>query len=93
MANCKPGDLAITHGLPVDNGVIVEVIGPYDNSGGWEYLGQCWLIESKGSPLWLTPTKRQQRIALPDFNLIPLRDSDGQDETFAWAGKPVKEPA
>lgn len=28
-----------------------------------------------------------------DCSLRPLRDSDGQDERFAWAGKPAKEPA
>jgi len=91
--NCKPGDLAVTHSMPMDNGIVVEVIRAVDNSGGWEYLGPCWRVKSLGSRFHLTPTRLSEIADLPDANLRPIRDpgEDAQDETLSWLSVPTRE--
>jgi hypothetical protein len=87
--NCKPGDLAVVVKSYAGNeGKIVRVLqlnkkqqlfGP----NGLEY-GIVWEIDP---PLigWggVKLTK-----AMFDYQLRPIRDNDGEDETLTWAGKP-----
>ena len=95
--NCKPGDLAVIissdggHNL----GKIVRVLqlhwsSEYDLDGARfnKSDGPRWILEKpidniEGDPLF----------TFPDAALRPIRDSDGEDESLTWAGKPEAMPA
>lgn len=70
---CKPGDLAITENMPMDNGLIVEVKHAVDAQFfGRDYLGHCWEVKSLGSEFHMTPTERSATAWIPDANLRPI---------------------
>ena len=72
--NCVKGDLAVNifSHVPERVGAIVKVIEPWVVDDGYQ-----WVIEWHGS-----------QFRAMDRYLRPIRNSDGDDETFAWAGKP-----
>lgn len=86
--NCKPGDLAVI--VQADNKanlgkmVVVREFVP-----DAEFIdGPCadaWTFD--GPVMFGVSGARVKRIQ--DYKLRPLRDSDGEDETLTWAGKPV----
>lgn len=79
--NCKPGDLAITVGAPMDNGLIVEVMigGPWMHP----WLGPCWRIHSLGSKFHYAVDETRAIVKWPDSMLRPIRGGDlaEEDET------------
>lgn len=96
--NCKPGDLAITASrfYPEDNGMLVEVIeyahaGDYTAPDGnvWSAGGDGWLIRSTGRDF--QDEQGPSKFAVySDSSLRPIRGNEGEDETLAWAGKPIR---
>ena len=81
--NCKPGDLAVTVGCrshPELNGIIMTV------------------DEAVAPNIWMCSGHEIERVSeiygtrpwIYDEKLRPIRDSDGEDETLSWAGKPQK---
>ena len=81
--NCKPGDLAVIVGFrshPELNGIILTV------------------VEAVAPNIWLCSGHEIERVSeiygtrpwIYDEKLRPIRDSDGEDETLSWAGKPQK---
>lgn len=72
--NCKPGDLAIhvKSDRHENLGCIVEVVSYF----GFTDASHCWV------------TKGGSGVLSRDEHLRPLDDSDGDDETLAWSGKP-----
>jgi len=80
MNNCAPGQMAITKGAPMDNGLIVDVLAP---AGSLPEFGQLWWVESKGSPFHLTPTEMCHKVVWPDCLLSPIRPGNLEDETPA----------
>jgi hypothetical protein len=88
--NCKPGDLAVVvRAYVAENlGKVCRVIGP-SRVKGWD-----WELEFPHPVLWsggaIARDGRGQ-----DWQLRPIRNNDGEDETLTWAGKPsdIKEPA
>lgn len=93
--NCKPGDLAyITKSGSPNLGKIVTVIEKFDgrlSSTGraYERVENAWIVEGGGLviPGKLTPVPWHM---VQDKYLRPIRDSDGEDETLTWAGKPER---
>ncbi len=98
--NCKPGDLAVAtdgslwlvlHAAPVG----VEYRLPCGTKHCPGPAGR-WVLESMHAAGYPAPfeggIKRLVRYGSgPDSKLRPIRDSDGDDETIEWAGKPTKE--
>ena len=87
--NCKPGDLAVIVRARVSAnlGRIIRVTSfdPYSRfvdrpgvSGGWRYEGAELISSEFGL----------RCLRVPDDVLRPIRDTDGDDESFSWAGKP-----
>lgn len=72
--NCKVGDLAITFGAPVDNGLLVEVLEAYEGGLVHKGYGHCWRVKSLGSPFGMTEdlSRLSQIAAWPDSMLKPL---------------------
>lgn len=85
--NCKPGDLAVFVRSTCGNeGLIVTCLRLATRE---EIVANCL----RNTPVWVTdrPTRwswGQPLCFAHDENLRPIRDSDGADETLAWAGKP-----
>lgn len=70
---CRPGDLA----------VIVRARKKAD------WLGRIVLVvEQFDHDSWITDPMPAGFISVLDTSMRPIRDSDGADETLAWAGKP-----
>jgi hypothetical protein len=86
--NCRPGDLAIlVRAHPVASaciGRVVRLVGVTLISGSpaWSYEGMPW---RGGSPM-----DRWTWYEIPDAWLRPIRDNDGEDESFRWAPAPEK---
>jgi hypothetical protein len=91
--NCKPGDVAIiVRGAKRDLGRMVLVVGPARRPDS------DWTIRCvAGRPLIAKDHNGQRRPAVEpcamDYQLRPLRDNDGEDETFTWAGRPLEKAA
>lgn len=83
--NCRSGDLAVTFGAPMDNGLIVNVI---ERAGFHSAIGELWMVESIGSDFHVEPGRLSKKACWPDRLLRPIRDQPGDDEALAWAGKP-----
>jgi hypothetical protein len=85
--NCKPGDLAVVVAAdnPENIGRIVLVLGQAHRPGTWviRYHGHPGVTAV--GPCWEPWTY--------DYELRPIRDNDGEDETLTWAGKPEGVPA
>jgi len=88
--NCRQGDMAMTCGAPMDNGLLVEVLEPRGVHG---YYGKLWLIRSLGSRFHIEPNVRSRLAVWPDCMLRPLRDPgpDAVDETLQRLPAPVLE--
>jgi hypothetical protein len=85
--NCKPGDLAITHSAPLDNGLVVEVIErPASDAQYSNTFGPCWIVRSSGSYFHIEPGVRSELAIWPDAMLRPIRDpgEDAECESKAW---------
>ena len=80
--NCREGDLAVVVRSHAGNeGRIVRCVRLVMGNGALGY-GPRWVTEP---PLysdlgWVVPPL--------DVCLRPIRDNDGEDESFSWAGKP-----
>ena len=94
--NCKQGDLAIFVKGKKNSGRIVKCLKfiPEDGfcSNGFPASRDGWEVDidiaQKDS---VTGIKMPSARYAPDDCLRPIRDLDGEDETFTWAGKPQKE--
>lgn len=89
--NCKKGDLAIVVISTCGNeGKIVRCVEFAGDQrrispvGDFEY-DPCWIVEPN-LPDW----SGGRSLYTADHQLKPLRDSEGDDETLAWAGKPIR---
>jgi hypothetical protein len=79
--NCKPGDLAMYVGIDqADAGKVVRVVGPFTSTS--------WVVEPP-----LSPFRGHSGRNVKDAALRPIRDSDGEDETLTWAGRPLEKAA
>ena len=84
--NCREGDLAVTvsaRHTPRRIGWIVccvrlVPVGYYHEPSDQEANGYGTWIVVDGRESWLHA----------DSRLRPIRDTDGEDESFSWAGKP-----
>lgn len=77
--NCKQGDIArviYDARLPGCCGVIVRCVEPERHP---DVPFPAWLVE---------PPLLNGHDCIFDYLLRPIRDSDGEDETITWAGKP-----
>lgn len=83
--NCRPGDLAVTHSAPKDNGIVVRV---GCSLGSHSFYGQVWEVTSIGSPFEFNPGQFEPTVGWPDRYLKPLRDDPGTDEMLRIAGLP-----
>lgn len=87
--NCKQGDLAIVIKSYQGNlGKIVRCL-EYIPNFKWEGLSNgAWYVEGN-----ITNIVKKGNNYIHDSQLKPLKDNDGEDESFTWAGKPeiVKE--
>ena len=87
--NCKPGDLAIKikadPGDMIPIGALVKCIR-FTSGFDAETLEkiQGWDVEFHGS----NKCNRGFHWFAFDEYLRPIRDTDGEDETLKWAGKP-----
>ena len=84
--NCKTGDLAIVVESDLGNeGKIVQCI---------KFIGDIAQRDSNGNietvPMWEVDRDLDGEGGneIADYQLRPIRDSDGEDETLTWAGKP-----
>ncbi len=68
--NCKQGDMAVTFGAPMDNGLVVEVLHalPFHRTHG-----PCWMVRSLGSPFHWNPNEPRHTVGWPDAMLKPIR--------------------
>jgi hypothetical protein len=84
---CKPGDLAVIVVSPSGHNLskIVEVCA---YRGIHSEFGPIWRIRTGGSPLVTEYGCVGVTCDIPDAWLRPIRDSDGEDETLRFAGKP-----
>ena len=76
--NCKPGDLAVlirSRKDPSHIGKILTVVA-------WCALTEGWIVDP---PLTSGPISWR---SVDDKFLRPIRDGNGEDETFEWAGTP-----
>jgi hypothetical protein len=87
--NCKPGDLAmIVGGVQENLGRLVRVIGPVD-VWGWEVEAlQPLTVYTSPPGAAVGILGAGGHAGVSDHILRPLRDQDGDDQTFTWAGKP-----
>ena len=88
--NCKPGDLAVViRSCAGNEGKIVRCIKLVPNDTAVMPDGSFWTrngwITEPELPGWNPGIKA---ASVPDQNLRPIRDNDGEDESFSWAGKP-----
>lgn len=90
--NCKQGDLAIVvrANNPANLGKLVTCLEfipdkVFTDPDGTERPHQAWLVDVE-----MTGFAGDKHYFIEDFKLLPLRDSDGQDETLTWAGLPKK---
>ena len=93
--NRKQGDLAVIV-RAVDQSFIgrfvtclefvpaVEGVGP---TGLVSTLYGAWLVDLP-PPKWAERYTNNRNVYALDSSLRPLRDTDGDDETLTWAGKP-----
>lgn len=79
---CRPGDLAVL--IKGQNiGVLVDVLNLNDDEiGFWDVIPHS---ACRGHD---RDVSAGEICLAHDSKLRPLRDSDGEDETFTWAGKP-----
>lgn len=79
--NCVKGDLAMTHGAPMDNDLLVDVL---ELSEMHRVFGQMWLVRSLGSKFHIDPGVRHACAIWPDCMLRPIRHpgDDAVDETL-----------
>ncbi len=94
VVNCKQGDLAvIVKSFAGNEGKIVRCVRLLLNvkqinpEMGIHY-SPAWEIESE-----VTGYLGDVHSVVGDFQLRPIRDSDGQDETLTWQPVPTKETA
>ena len=80
--NCKQGDLAVVAKLTNQN--LLPHMGR---------IVRCVRISRRDDRCWVTEPELQPGAAVYDGCLRPIRDSDGEDETLTWAGKPEAVPA
>ena len=83
---CKPGDLAIIVESDLGNeGNIVQCV---------KLIGDLTQRDRHGNletvPMWDVDIDLDGEgdKTIADYQLRPIRDSDGEDETLTWAGKP-----
>lgn len=80
--NCKPGDLAVVvRSVCGNEGKICRVLRAS------ELELPDWVVEFPTEIEWEIGQRSRVGHAA-DTSLRPIRDSDGPDETLAWAGKP-----
>ena len=100
--NCKEGDLAVRIKAPegytggINVGAIVKVIEYYGNGYMVTSINNVtvsvfrkalWFVEYQGE----VKNHEGRRMVLPDADLKPLRDTEGDDETLAWKEVPHAE--
>lgn len=93
--NCKEGDLAmivVADGDDRDLGKVVRIVEPGED---WAHLNDTrfhWAVDTLGQRMWCKNpgvySDGKELIDIPDAELRPIRDSDGQDEMLRIAGLP-----
>ncbi len=100
--NCEKGDLAVVvHGTNTARvGTLCEVLDVLTEDtrvDGYAFVsgdGPRWLVQWLGAPaIYQTAAETKELVPLqrgccPDTYLRPIRDNDGVDESFSWAGIP-----
>lgn len=84
--NCKPGDLAIV--IKSEQGNLGKIVRCIEYLPGFKWKDMtygAWVVDGN-----LTNIDPKGVNRIPDNWLKPLRDSDGEDETITWAGKPER---
>lgn len=91
---CKPGDLAIVVNdldHPINNGCLLEIL--CRAIPGAHSIPADWVARPLSTFRFgdrICPPGTPRVVVYRDIELRPLRDSDGDDETIAWAGLPKK---
>lgn len=91
--NCRLGDLAIVVNdfeNPENNGALLKIVA-HTRPGQWD-------IPADWNCIPLSTFRFDDKVVAPgrgvlgyrDRELRPLRDNDGQDQTFDWAGHPTE---
>jgi len=93
--NCKQGDLAIVVRSSAGNeGKIVTclrlaTIEEIEQTNLRKDMYPYWAIDQAlPTRTYITNRPAGNFSFVPDCVLKPLRDNEGEDETFQWAGKP-----
>lgn len=94
--NCKQGELAIVVKSKCGNeGRIVRCIslhlpGEIVRASVARYVvgTPTWKVEGSLRLRWPDTGEETEEALAPDDNLRPIRDTDSEDETLTWAGKP-----
>lgn len=88
--NCKPGDLAvIVKSYAGNEGKIVRCLEPRPNHkfldlrDGTFFIAFGWLLDTE-----IKGRYGRTATVAADFQLRPLRNSDGADETLTWKAIP-----
>lgn len=90
---CNVGDIAIVINdleMPINNGAIVEIVSAAIPEN-YEVEGMEWECKAISTIQYFgggTAKSGERGIGYRDCELLPIRDTDGEDETFGWAGKP-----
>lgn len=84
--NCKPGDMAliVAASRQCDKAHIGKVVVVCELVDG-----ECWGTDPELPSL--DDESEDMVVVWYDWELRPLRDSDGTDETLIWAGLPNRE--
>ena len=83
---CKPGDLAIIVESDLGNeGKIVQCVKLIGDLTQRDLHGNLETV-----PMWEVDIDLDGEgdNTIADYQLRPIRDNDGEDETLTWAGKP-----
>lgn len=90
---CKVGDIAIVVNdmeMPINNGAMVKILRTA-NPDDYEIEEICWECEALSviqHDCGYIAYPGDDGVGYRDRELRPIRDSDREDETLTWAGKP-----
>lgn len=94
MLNCKEGDLAIIVGNDSGYGRLCAVVSGVFTREDIGDFRVHWECDTLGQKIPLedgTYSDGVETLDIPDENLRPIRDQDGEDEILRIAGKPELE--
>jgi len=88
--NCREGDLAVVVRSDYEQnvGVLVSVIAAHPGLADYWYVVVLGRAEVYREGRLHPAGSGGVRVRAADSDLRPLRNGEGEDETFTWAGKP-----